>query len=685
MKNVRSWSKPENFKNIIGVKKVDWSIFEYGTHIPIEFHVDFAEANENQPIDIGSSVKVDLLIDDETFKANLSNISRKDSEKGSLQLRYDTNHELKEKFKKIFQTSYKYLKENKEEKSKKPVHTPEHLEEFIEFYKTDKPFVYRLRLKNKSDNENRSYWWVNQGKSYVAETTGGYLWAPQKMKNGKTISHHRDLVNAQVGDVVFAYSTGEIKSVGIVTENTVEEERPSELSEESWDNQGYMTKVDYHNLNKTIQKEEISESLRTNEQPFDRNTNVKQGYFFSVSNNFAQKIYSQFGDRFPTEVKECFDETEYQVGNNISMNTKELVDHVHSYINCKGFYYDSDEVTNLILSLKTKPFVIISGISGTGKTMIVRWLTESVGATSENNQFTQIAVRPDWSDSSDLLGFVDIKGEFQEGPLTKIIIEALKEENANKPYFLLLDEMNLARVEHYFSDILSVMESRKWENDIAVTESLFPNDESKKHLHLPSNLYIIGTVNMDETTHPFSKKVLDRANTIEFNRIKLDDFKFLENKEEVDPVHIDNKTFATKYLHLKDLYEHQPSLVKKVSEELVEINKIIQLLSAQVGYRVRDEICFYMANNEEADLMTFDQAFDYCILQKILPRLSGSDSRIERVLRKLYQMFTSTEINQVDDVNISDLEFVKYPKSTEKVVEMLRRFEDDGFTSFWIA
>lgn len=225
---------------------------------------------------------------------------------------------------------------------------------------------------------------------------------------------------------------------------------------------------------------------------------------------------------------------------------QELIIHIDSYIASKGFSYEKEEIENLFLSLKTKPFVILSGISGTGKTKIVQWFAESLGATEENGQFTLIPVRPDWSDGSDLLGYVDIKGEFQQGPLTLVIQEA--SENRDKPYFVLLDEMNLARVEYYFSDILSVMESRRWENGELVTSSILPEDMIGEHLGIPENLFVVGTVNMDETTHPFSKKVLDRANTIEFNRVNLNNFAFLETIDEVEKLDIQNKAISGEFL-----------------------------------------------------------------------------------------------------------------------------------------
>ncbi|MED3717025.1 DUF3578 domain-containing protein [Geobacillus thermodenitrificans] len=227
-----------------------------------------------------------------------------------------------------------------------------------------------------------------------------------------------------------------------------------------------------------------------------------------------------------------------------SLSDRSAVEHIHSYITAKGFYYTQEEVMNLFLSLKTKPFVILSGISGTGKTKIAQWLAESVGATEDNGQFILIPVRPDWNDGSDLLGYVDIKGDFKPGPLTNVITEA--ENHPDKPYFVVLDEMNLARVEHYFSDVLSVMESRRWENGRIISSRLLPKETAGRDLFLPPNVYIIGTVNMDETTHPFSKKVLDRANTIEFNRIRLDHLDFLRDLPTVAPLSGGQEWFAAR-------------------------------------------------------------------------------------------------------------------------------------------
>lgn len=355
-----------------------------------------------------------------------------------------------------------------------------------------------------------------------------------------------------------------------------------------------------------------------------------------------------------------------------------LIAHIHSYITSKGLNYSLHNIKNLYLSLRSKPFVIISGISGTGKTKIVQLFAESVGATEENRQFKLISVRPDWSDGSELLGYTDIKGEFKKGPLTEMVERAT--DFRNIPHFVLLDEMNLARVEYYFSDVLSVMESRRRDGDEIISSYLLDKNATEVPLRLPENLFIIGTVNMDETTHPFSKKVLDRANTIEFNEIYLENFDYLEEQEEVEVQPILNEQLVANYISLKDVYDTHSSLITIVSSRLVAINKFLEPLNAHVGYRVRDEICFYMIHNAEAELLDENEAFDFCMMQKILPRITGGDGRVDTLLNDLFKWLTGEPYDS-GDIAIS----ASYPRSTRKIVEMLGRYHADGFTSFWIS
>lgn len=370
------------------------------------------------------------------------------------------------------------------------------------------------------------------------------------------------------------------------------------------------------------------------------------------------------------------------------LSVKDSVKVIKKYIASKGFSYDDELIENFYLSLKSKPFVILAGTSGTGKTRLVRLFSEAIGA-----KYKLVSVRPDWSDSSDLFGHVNLKGEFVPGAIIDYIHEAAKPENINTPYFLCLDEMNLARVEYYLSDFLSIIETRHKEAGHVVTDEIIL-DKAAEGVYgkviLPENVYVIGTVNMDETTFPFSKKVLDRANTIEFSYVDLVP-DFSEIPDETEALKCSNKLLKTEYITLvSDVDADNRQFVSDVCIELQAINKILQMAQAHVGYRVRDEIVFYMLNNKKAELLDIDLAFDNEIMQKILPRIQGSSASIKDMLCELYKKcagdYTGLSQASVSEQMQAYIETkdCKYRKSAEKICYMMRRFEEDGFTSYWL-
>ena len=193
-----------------------------------------------------------------------------------------------------------------------------------------------------------------------------------------------------------------------------------------------------------------------------------------------------------------------------------------------------------------------------------------------------------------------------------------------------------------------------------------------------------------ETTYPFSKKVLDRANTIEFSEVDLIP-SFDVETDEVLPTQTSNSFLATKYLTLiSDINVNQEPFVAKVCTELQEINELLRRDNAHVGYRVRDEIVFYMLSNEETGLLKYEEAMDFEIMQKILPRIQGSTAGIKSLLIMLFQKFAGdySAFSQ-DQVwmqmrNYLETKTSVYPRSAEKICYMMRRFEEDGFTSYWL-
>lgn len=379
-------------------------------------------------------------------------------------------------------------------------------------------------------------------------------------------------------------------------------------------------------------------------------------------------------------------ETEMVVNNHVNAIIK--------YIASQGYTFDNDLIKNYYLSLKSKPFVILAGISGTGKSKLVRLFAEACGATVENGQYMLLPVRPDWSDGSDLLGHWTLNNEFKAGPVTIFIDNALKPENANKPFFLCLDEMNLARVEYYFSDFLSVIETRRMSDDGEIVTDTLGTDLFKgtdyEGLTIPDNLYVIGTVNMDETTFPFSRKVLDRANTIEFSSVHL--VPTFDEGSEHEPEDLTNSVLRPEYLGVPKEQELRETVIG-FCQKLQSINDILEQCNAQVAFRVRDEaLAYYLAHKKEQLFEDDNTAMDYIIMQKLLPRLQGSCGALKQTLCDLF-VECAGKFEGMDDVVargdaaeqmrkiLSDDN--KYKRSAKKLYDMVRRFEEDGFTSFW--
>ena len=382
------------------------------------------------------------------------------------------------------------------------------------------------------------------------------------------------------------------------------------------------------------------------------------------------------------------------------LSVKDTITNIKNYIAAKGFSYEDGLIENFYLSLKSKPFVILAGTSGTGKTRLVKLFAEAVGATTANGRYKMVSVRPDWSDSSDLFGHVDLNGKFIPGAIIDFVKQA--EIDSNRPYFLCLDEMNLARVEYYLSDVLSVIETRDFvgatiQSYPLVSDTYYGSDLAAAGrygtVRLPENLYIVGTVNMDETTFPFSRKVLDRANTIEFSYVDLIP-NFDELPREVpQAMNLNNAFLKTEYLLLGQCVSESEA-VNAYCFELQKINSVLQKASAHVGYRVRDEIVFYLLNNKKHDLIAENAAMDNELMQKILPRIQGSSGSVKAMLCELFKLCAGDyDGYQAQSDNVSDKmkkalndadRKIKYRHSAEKIELMTRRFEEDGFTSYWL-
>lgn len=302
-----------------------------------------------------------------------------------------------------------------------------------------------------------------------------------------------------------------------------------------------------------------------------------------------------------------------------------------------GFRYRPHQVACLYGALKAKGFAILTGLSGTGKTRLALLLARALGLDSDHR--LTIAVRPDWRDSSGLLGFWNpIAGRFEEGAFLRFLRHAADEHERlgadASPYLVVLDEMNLARVEYYFAEVLSAIESGEAIRLHDRTDPVVPRE-----IRLSPNVYLVGTVNMDETTFTFSPKVLDRAFTIELRDVDLAGYPPAGVFEEVQEVPGLRRDFVREGRFTrfgKAEVANWAVRHARVVEELRSLNDRLEPHDLHFGYRVVDEVLAFVdavLASPLASLLPGARALDHAVLMKALPKVHGTRHRIEAPLR----------------------------------------------------
>mgnify|MGYP000499221800 CR=1 FL=1 len=393
--------------------------------------------------------------------------------------------------------------------------------------------------------------------------------------------------------------------------------------------------------------------------------------------------------------------------NSINEDTEDIK-HAETLENIVNIY------RSYIAAIKSKPFLLLAGISGTGKSRIVRELarvcweegTDEYKAQKPKN-FQMVQVKPNWHDSSDLIGYVSRvsgKAEYVAGEFLKFIAKAW--EDTKTPYFLCLDEMNLAPVEQYFAEYLSVIESRKSHEDGTVTTdpileksaedwyrvltSELTNDDNVRNRFLeegiciPQNFIVVGTVNMDETTFSFSRKVLDRAMTIEMNEVDLHGG-LTKRHESIGK--LSNAELVGSAVEGVDVYNDYTDVCDIALGYLQKVNDILEGTPFKVAYRTRNEFLLYVVNNlpyckdeNGNDLeqgYVIARALDEITSMKVLSRIEGDDTKVsDELLDNLSKAIedglktVSGEENTVKSISLAKLKEMK-----AKLVS--------GYTSFW--
>ncbi len=297
-----------------------------------------------------------------------------------------------------------------------------------------------------------------------------------------------------------------------------------------------------------------------------------------------------------------------------------------------GLIFHDKLITRFIASLLTKPFVILSGLSGSGKTKLAQAFTQWI--CQDDSQYCIVPVGADWTNREPLLGYPNAlqTNEYikPDNGALDVIINA--NNHPEKPHFLILDEMNLSHVERYFADFLSVMESK---GEISLfSEGAVDNGVPAK-LALPSNLFIIGTVNIDETTYMFSPKVLDRANAIEFRITKDEMLYFFANRKNVDMSRLKTKgaSMAQDFLSLASNDEFKEQDLETVHKTLLNFFEQLKKTGAEFGYRSATEIIRLINQLTVIDPeLSAEEKLDIAIVQKLLPKLHGSRRKLCPIL-----------------------------------------------------
>ncbi len=393
---------------------------------------------------------------------------------------------------------------------------------------------------------------------------------------------------------------------------------------------------------------------------------------------------------------------------------------------------------NYLRAMRTKPFLLLAGISGTGKSRIVKQMAfdscPDIKLLREDKttpgNYCLVEVKPNWHDSSELMGYESQIGHphYVTTTFVRFLAKAMLFEEQQVPFFVCLDEMNLAPVEQYFAEFLSVLESRKLVDGKITSEALIPADIFKSYdlnlaadlfgvkrksatypgvssnmtsvslsqeqtaifeklkkngLRIPSNLIVIGTVNMDETTHQFSRKVIDRAMTIEMNLPEDEPFMdFFNNARDLE--YTDNPTshelFLPTLVKAADVVteleaedsQKTSDLKTKVATILTELNEALNDTPFKIAYRVQNELMLYFhelwLEDKSRDWNEIlRDSVDQILMMKVLPRVEGDEDLLEKPLESL-ATFCATG---------------NYTNAANKVEEMQKRLNRAHFTSYW--
>ncbi len=371
------------------------------------------------------------------------------------------------------------------------------------------------------------------------------------------------------------------------------------------------------------------------------------------------------------------------------------------YIEAAGFVYEPWEVAAFVTALRTKPFVILAGVTGTGKSRLPVLVEEATGGLAR-----VVPVRPDWTDSADVLGYVDLHGRFRPGAVLHAAHEAGR--HPERHLTCIVDEMNLARVEHYFAEVLSRIEERHpapaggFESPPLLAPHLHEAAGPLAGTRLPPNFALAGTVNMDESAHTFSRKVLDRAFTLELSDVDLTAWPTPREVPAPSPWPVAAwYPRAVRLAGLGDLDGAERRRVETAVQVLAEANAFLAPAQLQAAYRTRDEVALFVLHAAEVAGAfrtregTPVDPLDLALHMKVLPRLLGGSHPLRRAVFGLLGWAVTGAAFTEDDARalVGDWERAgspnvlpdaRFPRTAARLGLMAARLLEEGYTSFWV-
>jgi hypothetical protein len=700
----------------------------------------------------------------------------------------------------------------------------------------DRAFI-REQRRNAAD-----IWWVNQGTSYEHARREEILQAPLEDSRGRALVHWELLGEVSANDIVVHYYRTKVRGLSRAKGPAEIGSYPQRLDREE-ERQGRVIDVEYFEFDSPIPFDEIRERLSRldiEESPFTDTDEIKQGYLWRFSREGLAVLRQAHAGVWPTwtDVALPIQDLATNGSRGTPSISPDLAGLLKKMLSARGLQYSDWQIATFYTALQTKGFVILSGISGTGKTKLAQafaeilpqpripatearddlisitvqpympkynrfiipkqftklyeppergeskdvelmfdgrsqtcrlayhdytntnyialylkgdaapWFNEEfeigdtavleprsdedgrligfhlgkpsdltfreqmTGPKASNHLF--VPVRTDWRDSKSLLGYYNpLTGSYEWTDFLRFVLRAAESYRRRDglAWFVILDEMNLARVEYYFADLLSVLESGR-DTDGWTREALripYPTDAEgdlpPTEIKVPPNLYVIGTVNVDETTHAFSPKVLDRAFTLELTEADFSGYPpdpsetpdgdlaaaereaVLDNFSRADEfVRIDKASIAA-YLENDG----------KVRAYLQRLNDQLRPYQLHFAYRVFDEIVSFLICAKRNELYSdMDAAFDAAVLMKVLPKFHGSRGKLEEPLKRVLAWCLSPDAPDyatIDEllkreqdshsaVRVLEEQPYRYERAAAKACHMLWELYTSGFASF---